>query len=190
MSRGRKKTVPVAITVAIITATGAVLVAAITITGEFLLNRTELHATETAASILASNTASIQAPIVESPSPPQEPTQTQTDTPVLPPGSDLLFEDNFIDNRNGWYTASANPNITGGKYTHKATCPADYVSYYCGTYLMVPFSFPKNFKLEIDATILESSVNGDVGIGFQLRRNGLDHYYINYYITQGYVLHP
>jgi hypothetical protein len=107
----------------------------------------------------------------------QLPTSTWTPSPssVPSPRDVILFEEAFVDNQNGWYIASANPNITGGKYTHKVTCPADYVSYYCATYLMVPFSFPKNFKLEIDTTILESSVNADVGIGFQLRRNSLDH---------------
>ena len=181
MSRARKKPLPVSVAVVIIATIGSILVALINIAGNFLVRQTEIHFTQTAAartdpiSVLTHAPASVTLPN----------TQTQiTDTSLAQkPESKMLFEDTFIDNRNNWYVASIYPNIAGGKYTHKVTCPADYGSYYCGTYLEIPFTPPKNFREEIDITILESSVNANIAVGFQLRRNNQDHYYILYFIT-------
>ena len=47
---------------------------------------------------------------------------------------------------------------------------------------MVPFSFPKNFRLEVDVTAVELSAGTWIGIGFHARRNGDDFYYVNYFL--------
>jgi hypothetical protein len=111
-------------------------------------------------------------------------TVTPASTP-LPIGR-ILFRDEFIDNKNKWYVKGDEAKIIAGKYTHKISCPSDYASNYCGVYVDVPYSPPKNFRIEIDVAILETSTDADVAIGFQLRRSGRDHYYLNYFITQGF----
>ncbi len=184
MSRAKKKPLSVSIVVVIIATIGSILVAVINIAGNLFMKQTEIRFTQTAAANTVSATNPIQT--LTSVISPDLPTQTLSPTLSQLPESKVLFEDSFVDNRNDWYVASAYPNIVGGKYTHKIICPADYGSYYCGTYLEIPFAFPKNFRGEIDATILESSSSADVGIGFQFRRNNQDHYYIIYYITQGF----
>lgn len=128
------------------------------------------------------------------------PVGTVTSTGLVPPTSALtvtpastplpigrtLFRDEFIDNKNKWYVKGDDAKIIAGKYTHKMSCPSDYASNYCGVYLDVPYSPPKNFRIEIDVAVLEASTDADVAIGFQLRRSGRDHYYLNYFITQGF----
>jgi hypothetical protein len=114
-------------------------------------------------------------------------TSTLTSSPT-PPVAVTIFEDDFIDNRNNWYVESVFPNISGGKYTHKLSCPSSYVTFYCEAYVIeVPFTFPRNFQMEIETTILESSPDAHIAIGFQLRRNdNRNYYYINYFIPKGF----
>ncbi len=115
------------------------------------------------------------------------PTSTWTPIPSLtPPAATTIFEDAFIDNRNNWYIASAFPHIAAGKYTYKVICPTEYASFYCGTYIKIPFTFPKNFRIEMDTMVLESSPEAKIAFGFQLRRNNVDHYYIIYFMTDSF----
>lgn len=116
-------------------------------------------------------------------------TEISTPTPSLTPfTANTLYEDTFIDNQNNWYVESVFPNITGGKYTHKLSCPSNYGTFYCEAYVIkIPYTFPKNFRMEIDTTILQSSINAHIAIGFQIRRNDdANYYYINYFIPQGF----
>lgn len=115
------------------------------------------------------------------------PTTTWTPIPSLTaPAATTIFEDTFIDNRNQWAVESSSSYIVAGKYTINVDCPASYDSFYCGTYIRIPFAFPKNFRMEIDTAILESSSEADIALGFQARRNGSNHYYIMYFIQQGF----
>ena len=113
-------------------------------------------------------------------------TLTPTWTPVASttaPAPSTIFEDTFIDNRNNWYIDTSASLIAGGKYKIAVSCPTDYVSFYCGTYIKIPFALPKDFHMEMDITVLESSSDANIAIGFQVRRRNLDQYYINYFIT-------
>jgi hypothetical protein len=113
-----------------------------------------------------------------------QPTPALTVTP-LPVGR-TLFRDEFADNKSKWYVKGDEAKIIAGKYTHKVNCPSDNESNYCGFYFDMPYSPPRNFRMEIDVAIVESSAGADVAIGFQLRRIGRDHYYLNYFVSQGY----
>lgn len=184
MSRSKKKPLAVSVIVVIIATIGSILVALINIAGNLALKQTEIHVTQTAAANIDSVSELTHIPASATLS--DVSTKTLDPTLIQPLEPKILFEDTFVDNHNDWYVASVYSNVVGGKYTHKVTCPTDYGSYYCGTYLEIPFALPKNFQLEIDVTILESSANADVAIGFQLRRKDQDHYYIIYFITQGF----
>jgi len=138
----------------------------------------------TPTNITTSTPAGTVTPTGLIPSTPPALTVTPSFTP-LPIGK-TLFRDEFIDNKNKWYVKGDEAKIIAGKYTHQSSCPPDYASNYCGFYLDVPYSSPKNFRVEIDVAVLESSADADVAIGFQLRRSGRDHYYLNYFITQGF----
>src|SRR6266542_3505192 len=108
-------------------------------------------------------------------------TLTPTRTPVASatsPAPSNLFEDTFIDNRNNWYIDTSASFIAGGKYKIEVSCPTDYVSFYCGTYIKIPFAFPRDFHIEMDVTVLESSSDANIAIGFQVRRRNFDQYYI------------
>lgn len=110
------------------------------------------------------------------------PTSTFTPTST-PPSSTTIFEDTFIDNRNSWFVTSDTPFIGAGKYNFGVGCPANYDSYFCGTYVNVPFEFPRNFHIEVDLKVLKPSADAQIALGFQIRRNDNNHYYINYFIT-------
>lgn len=125
------------------------------------------------------------------------PTQTITTTNILTPtytptltslSSTILFEDTFIDDRNNWFTTSGYPYIGAGKYNFSVGCPASYDSYYCGTYVNVPFEFPKDFQMEVDLKILKPSDGAQIALGFQVRRTDKNHYYINYFTTDMYYV--
>jgi len=98
----------------------------------------------------------------------------------------IIFEDSFIDNSNNWYIDNSTSYIAAGKYTIDVSCPNNYDSFYCGTYIKIPFTFPKDFRMEMDVTVLESSSDANIAIGFQVRRRNYDQYYINYFITDSY----
>ena len=120
-------------------------------------------------------------------------TPTLALTPTVSPTAQtkrILFEEDFIDNRNNWITGTGSAYIAAGKYTYSVDCPTTYSSHYCGTYLHIPFTLPKDFHLEIDTTVSEFSENANFAIGFQFRRNpgNSDHYYINYFITDNYYV--
>ncbi len=111
------------------------------------------------------------------------PTYTPTSTSL---SSTILFEDAFIDDRNNWFTTSGYPYIGAGKYNFSVGCPASYDSFFCGTYVNIPFEFPKDFHIEVDLKILQPSDDAQIALGFQVRRNDKNLYYINYFITDGY----
>jgi len=112
------------------------------------------------------------------------PTSTWTPIPSFTPlVTTTIFEDTFIDNRNNWDIGSGFPNIAAGKYKYKSDCPSSYSEFFCGTYIRVPFTFPKNFHMGIDFTILDSSPDAKIALGFQVRRRNSNLYYINYFIT-------
>lgn len=115
-------------------------------------------------------------------------TSTSTHTPT-PTSKSLatIFEDTFIDNQNFWFVNS-DTYIGAGKYSFEVGCPANYLTYYCGTYVNVPFDFPKDFQMEIDIEVPESSNDANIALGFQIRRNDKNHYYINYFITDMYYV--
>jgi hypothetical protein len=105
-----------------------------------------------------------------------------------PPLGSTLFEDTFIDNRNKWYTDHSY-QIVGGKYKMSVSCPNSSdpsAPPGCGTYLRMPYTFPKNFRLEIDTTVVDSSAGASVVIGLQVRRNEDDFYRVHYFTTDGY----
>lgn len=111
--------------------------------------------------------------------------------PILsptPPTATIIFEDTFVDNLKNWVISSSYPYIGAGKYNFLVECPANYSADFCGTHVKVPFVFPANFHMEIDLTVLESSTNAKVGLGFQVRKNKDNLYYINYFITDLYYL--
>ena len=107
------------------------------------------------------------------------PSETPTAIPPL-----VLFEDTFVDNRHEWQLEDSNFRIEYGKLISSVICPfiaADY----CGSYLYIPFNFPKDFRLELDVTAVDLLPDTKIGIGFQVRRNEDDFYYINYYVEDG-----
>lgn len=145
--------------------------------------------------------ASIPTSITSSGSTPIEETETATVTPtdsLLAPTStqtfipspiskeaSTTFGDTFDDNRNNWHTDPAITEIVAGKYSHKLDCPASNVSPECGTFIKMPFTFPRNFHMEIDATLVKASTDASVRVAFEVRRSA-EYYYINYSITDGH----
>ncbi len=136
-------------------------------------------------SILITSTATSSSTPTQAIVPTNTPTPTYTPTPTSL-SSATLFEDTFIDNRNNWFVTSDYPYIGAGKYNFSVGCPASYDSYFCGTYVNIPFEFPKNFLIEIDLKVLNLSTDAQFALGFQVRRNDKNLYYINYFITGGY----
>lgn len=119
--------------------------------------------------------------------PSQAATSTWTpNTHSVTPTSTVIFEDTFIDNHNNWHIDTSSSYIAAGKYVIDVSCPDEHDSFYCGTSIKIPFTFPKDFHIEMDITILNSSPNANVAIGFQLRRKSTDYYYINYFITDSF----
>jgi hypothetical protein len=82
-----------------------------------------------------------------------------------------------------WYIDTSASLIAAGKYTFEVNCPTENDSFYCGTYLKIPFVFPRDFRMEMDVTVLQSSSDANIVIGFQVRRRNLDQYYVSYFIT-------
>jgi hypothetical protein len=107
-------------------------------------------------------------------------TPSPTGTPTVPPPL-VLFEDTFVDNRNDWLLSNNVFRIEYGKLISSFSCTSQTTEY-CGGYLRIPFSFPKNFRLQVDVTAVELRSNAKMGIGFQVRRNGDDFYYLNYFL--------
>jgi len=144
----------------------------------------------------ADQPASVPTPFASSIPAPIKETETVTVVPtgVIPmptampslahADASTIFEEPFIDNRNNWHTDSTLITIAAGKYNHKIDCPNSNVSPHCGTFIKMPFIFPRNFRLEIDATIIESSTGAGVMVAFEVRRNA-EYYYVNYFITDG-----
>ncbi len=115
------------------------------------------------------------------------PTLAQTPSSSLTPANigGKLFEETFTNNRNGWFVDSENSSITAGTYKHTVSCPLETTESYCELYLEVPYTFPKNFRIDMDATVIETSTGSDIALGFQVRRKTKDHYYVKYFMTQG-----
>jgi hypothetical protein len=113
----------------------------------------------------------------------QEPTTTLTSIPSpIPAKASTTFGDAFDDNRNNWYTDPTLAEIVDGKYSHKVDCPNSNVSPDCGRFIKMPFTFPRNFRMEIDTTLVKSSTGASVTVAFEVRR-GAEYYYITYSIT-------
>ncbi len=99
----------------------------------------------------------------------------------------VMFEDTFNDNRNKWLIEPGKLSIADGKFIYTLSCPRSYGYPTCGKYPPIPsFTFPRNFRMEIDATVVDLSPGGQVSIGFQMRRNEDDFYYVNYFIDNGF----
>lgn len=113
-----------------------------------------------------------------------------TDTPVPAPSpaaseSSTRFEETFTDNQNNWYTKEALVTVMNGKYVHVLNCPDSSPSSQCGNFVNIPFTFPTNFRLQIEATLTKSSDGNGVMFGIQVRKSDEGYYYINYLITRG-----
>ena len=114
------------------------------------------------------------------------PPATSTQTPVpspLPTQISANFGETFDDNRNGWYTDSTLVTIEAGKYIVRLECPSAHVSPHCGTFIKIPFTFPQDFRMEIEATIVKSTSGAEVLIGFQVRRSDV-HYFSSAILSQ------
>lgn len=198
-SGGAEKWLPTVI-VAVISTIGLIIVALINRSTAITTALKPIEFTQTAEArhtaaamktqtvITASTLATIQAAPENSTTTPtvsEALTLPSSPTPFM---AETIFEDSFIDNRNNWYIDSAFPNITGGKYAHKLSCPSNYVTFYCEAYVLeIPFTFPRNFQMDIETTVLETSPDAHIAIGFQLRRNdNSNFYYINYFIPKAF----
>ena len=101
--------------------------------------------------------------------------------------SNVLLQDDFIDNRNGWllqHEQSIESIIIGGKYKLTVSCPSNYESFYCGNYFLVPNLYAKDLQFELDAIIKNLSPDAEVIIAFQIRRND-GNYYTVYFRSIG-----
>ena len=102
--------------------------------------------------------------------------------------SDILLQDDFIDNRNGWLlleTESVKSNIIGGKYKHTITCPQTHEEFYCRNDIKVPSLSSKDLQLELDATMKNISPSTEVMIIFQFRVIDSNNYYSVYFRSIG-----
>jgi hypothetical protein len=50
----------------------------------------------------------------------------------------------------------------------------------------MPFTFPRNFRLEIETTVLQASSGAGILVGFQVRRSDIHYYFISYSITDSH----
>lgn len=108
---------------------------------------------------------------------------TATTATVPSPASfegSTLFEEPFTDNHNNWYTDETLAAVMDGKYLHILDCPDASPASQCGNFVKIPFTFPNNFRLQVEATLTESSDGGSVMFGIQVRKSDEGYYYINY----------
>jgi len=149
-------------------------------TAEAKLTALALVPTLTSSSIPASTPTLTTIPISTSVS---TPTETLAPTEV----SQSLFEEEFIDNRNGWLIQNEQDiksSILGGKYKHTIDCPSTYSSFYCGYYFKVPNLQVKNFRFAIDTMIERISLGSEVMVAFQFRDVD-NNYYIVFFKSTG-----
>lgn len=115
------------------------------------------------------------------------PTATWTSRPSLASSDEsILFQETFSDNQNNWHTDATLVTIVAGKYSHRMDCPDSKVSLSCGKFIKMPFTFPKNFRMEMDATLTKFSTGANVIVAFQVRRSDFEYYFVKYFITKGY----
>lgn len=95
------------------------------------------------------------------------------------------FEEPFDDNRNQWREEPNLLTVAEGKYVHQIDCPDTHVSPQCGTFIRMPFTFPRSFRMEIDATLVDASAGAGLLVAFQVRRSDVHYYFISYSITDG-----
>ena len=114
------------------------------------------------------------------------PFPTSTETPIPTPTPIILFQDNFLNNNNGWELrstyASANPSvdkqIIGGKLLYKMDCPA-YGSL-CRSWFHIPRVEEKNFDLEFDTKITNRRGEGPLIIFVVFRDTSDEDYRIGF----------
>lgn len=118
-------------------------------------------------------------------------TPTPSWTPTVPtstPFYDILFQDGFIDNTNGWFNQSeefpggmnVGSKIAGGKYTITMSCPSHNKDSYCRINRQIPFGTPQNFYMQFDEKIKSASPDAEWIIGIQYRRNGGYYYLVDF----------
>ncbi len=179
----KKKPISTTVLVALITAAGIVVAAIIGALGSYANKTIEIHATETAEARLAANAGFNLTTDMVAPAATVEPAVAATATAVQ---AKVIFEDIFSNNNNKWDLNNKDSLISSGKYVKKVSCTSADNSLYCGQYIYIPSPALENFQIEVDAKITDAPSYVDVAIGFQLRRNGRNHYYINYFINQGF----
>lgn len=111
---------------------------------------------------------------------------TATPTALLSPvpsEASLPIEDPFNDNGNNWHTDPPLITVQDGTYNHTIDCPDSHVSPQCGTFIRMPFTFPMNFRLGLDTTLVSASPGASVLVGFQVRRSDIEYYFISYSLT-------
>lgn len=181
------------------------LVAIVTLIGVIIKSNTDkaiarmpIDATSTAEARLTeiANFADMtQSAIVSSatwtPSPIATKRPTSTFTATSDVTSDVLLQDDFIDNRNGWllqHESGIKSDIIGGKYKFTITCPQTYETFYCGNYIMVPDLSSKDLQLELDATMKNISPSAEVMIAFQFRVNASNYYTVYFRSISKYTV--
>ena len=97
--------------------------------------------------------------------------------------SNILLQDSFIDNRNGWTiqdTPEIQSEIVGGKYSNIINCPSTNTPETCNYHLSGPDISLKDFRLEIDAAISKNRPDGQVFFGIDFRKTN-EFYYVIYF---------
>jgi hypothetical protein len=119
------------------------------------------------------------------------PIPTPTETPTSTPTPTILFQENFLNNNNGWNlpvastssSYSANGKIIGGKLEYFFSC-ANTSGYACENWLQIPRITAKNFDLIFETKITQNYNNAPLNIGVKFRSvSGT--YYTVYFSNKG-----
>ena len=123
------------------------------------------------------------------PTPTNTPTPTLTPTPTPTPTPQILFQENFLDNKRRWQlisqprgpqTPRIETNIYGGKFVVTVDCPATYPGATCNVNVPVPYAAIKDFFMEFETSVKRSSEQANVIIGVQYRRTNASYYWFQY----------
>jgi len=135
---------------------------------------TAVHATETPTS---------------TPTPTNTPTPTLTPTLTPTPTPQILFQENFLDNKRRWQLISQpggpgipriDTNIYGGKFVVSISCPVTYKAATCNVNVPVPNVTLNDFFMEFETAVKRSSEEANVIIGVQYRRTNASYYWFQY----------
>jgi hypothetical protein len=122
------------------------------------------------------------------------PFPTATETPIPTPTPIILFQENFLNNKNGWnlpvsyhplsYTVTG--KIIGGKLEYALSCSISSYIYKCENWLEIPYVTAKDFELMFDARIVYNRNNGPINIGVRFRSAAAMNYTI-YFSNKGNI---